>query len=393
MPLTPEEKERLSDRVVQVIRSPNPHGALDELRAKVAVGDEGDDGMNSAVLAIATAISASGHPRLAPVRLVLESRSHVAPWTIGLIGSPEDEQIRRVASALAARRTRVVSLDLTDIPAYVRFHWQGDSLRFGDVDLSSLDAALARTAHFAQPIGVLGSAADPSHDPTLWQRETGALQNAIVSELDGRIPVINPPATYRYHRQKPFMYQALRRAGVDVPEFAVGCDLEQAAYFVDAHGGETVAKPLMGGEVVVADLDYLREHHAEFDRRPILLQRRVRGRSLRGYVVEGRVVGLAEIVHGDVVDWRTDVRAVRAVAADARVAQALVRAAEALGLIFAAVDVEEEGGAGGLPWVLDVNPSPMFAGFEKLSGIEIADPLADCLLRRAQAHRGESGRL
>lgn len=60
MPLTPEEKERLSDRVVQVIRSPNPHGALDELRAKVAVGDEGDDGMNSAVLAIATAILRQG---------------------------------------------------------------------------------------------------------------------------------------------------------------------------------------------------------------------------------------------------------------------------------------------------------------------------------------------
>lgn len=60
MPLTQDEKEALADRVVSVVRAPDPEIALRDLGAKVEAGDEGDDGMNSAVLAIATAILRQG---------------------------------------------------------------------------------------------------------------------------------------------------------------------------------------------------------------------------------------------------------------------------------------------------------------------------------------------
>ena len=106
--------------------------------------------------------------------------------------------------------------------------------------------------------------------------------------------------------------------------------------------------------------------------------------SSPGYVVGGQLVALAEVVHGDVVDWRCDVRALRPVRVRQEVAQVATGAAGALGLTFAGVDVEEEGGEGGCPWVLDVNPSPMFAGFEKMSGLDVAGPLADCLIQRAR---------
>ena len=57
MPLTQEEKEKLADRVVAVLKASD---RLETLRAQVAAGDEGEDGMNSAVLAIATAIMQRG---------------------------------------------------------------------------------------------------------------------------------------------------------------------------------------------------------------------------------------------------------------------------------------------------------------------------------------------
>jgi glutathione synthase/RimK-type ligase-like ATP-grasp enzyme len=78
------------------------------------------------------------------------------------------------------------------------------------------------------------------------------------------------------------------------------------------------------------------------------------------------------------------VRAVRPVRATPSVQSVLSAASAALGLVFAAVDLEEEGGAGGEPWVLDVNPGPMFADFERGSGLDVAGPLADCLLQRAR---------
>ena len=104
-------------------------------------------------------------------------------------------------------------------------------------------------------------------------------------------------------------------------------------------------------------------------------------------MVDGQAVAVAEIVHGDVVDWRRDVRAIRPVQAAESVHSVLSAASAALGLVFAAVDLEEEGGPGGEPWVVDVNPGPMFANFERGSGLDVAGPLADCLLRRARLAR------
>ena len=314
--------------------------------------------------------------------------SALAPPTIGLIGHRGDSDLGELDRALEARGARTALVDLTDIPAYVNFHWNVDAMRFGDLDLLTLAAAYVRTGHFPMPLEVPGSSRAESDRVTFPIREIGSLNNSIIAELARHLPVVNPPRTYRYHRQKPFMYTTLQRSEVPVPDFIVGSDLEQAARFVDRHGEQVVAKPLMGGEVVLASLGFLKQHCSEFDRRPLLLQRRIRGRSLRGYVVEGRLVAAAEIVHGGVVDWRADVRALRQVVVCERTRDAMARASAALGLVFASVDVEQEGGENGCPWVLDVNPAPMFAGFSAQSGLDVAGPLADCLIRLAeQGHR------
>ena len=60
MPLTEQEKELLAERVVAVLKSAAPDASLQGLRARVEAGDEGEDGMNSVVLAIATAILRRG---------------------------------------------------------------------------------------------------------------------------------------------------------------------------------------------------------------------------------------------------------------------------------------------------------------------------------------------
>lgn len=56
MSLTREEKEHIADRVVALLRDSDPRARLAELKLKVDAGDEGEDGRNSVVLALATAM-------------------------------------------------------------------------------------------------------------------------------------------------------------------------------------------------------------------------------------------------------------------------------------------------------------------------------------------------
>ena len=304
----------------------------------------------------------------------------MASATIGLIGAGNDAQVLRLQEALAAAGAQSVQIDLTEIPAHAAFHWEDGVLRFGAQDLGAIDAWFARAAHFPMPAFVPGQPRDTWEDATFPVRETGSLLNAIVHELARRAPMINPPESFRFHHMKPLMYRTLVDAGVPVPPFAAGCDLAAAAHFVDRHGERVVAKPLMGGKVVHADFAYLRDHHDAVEHRPLLLQRRVYGRSLRAYVVAGRVAAAARIEHGDSVDWREDVREIVPLTLDARAERAVTLATAALGLVFSAVDVEEDGEG---PWVIDVNPAPMFAGFELRSGLDVAGPLARALCRAA----------
>lgn len=57
MSMSQEEKECLADRIVAVLKDDNPKARIAELKAKVEAGDEGVDGMNSTVLAVALAMA------------------------------------------------------------------------------------------------------------------------------------------------------------------------------------------------------------------------------------------------------------------------------------------------------------------------------------------------
>lgn len=56
MPLTPEEKEQLADRIVAVLRDDDPKARMAELERAIQAGEEGEGGMNSVVLAVAAAM-------------------------------------------------------------------------------------------------------------------------------------------------------------------------------------------------------------------------------------------------------------------------------------------------------------------------------------------------
>ena len=306
----------------------------------------------------------------------------MAKLNIGLIGQRGDPQVVRLQEEVKRHGATPLPIDLTDIPRYANFHWHGDSLVFDDVDLMSLDSIYARTAYFPMPTSVPGMGFEEGKEATFVIRECGSLQNSIIEELASLKPFVNSPMTTRHHQIKPVLYSTLLRAGVPVPEFSVGCDLARAAHFVNDLEEDVVIKPLMGGEVFLADLAYLKEHHSEIDNRPFLLQRRIRGGpSMRAYVVGGEVVAAGQILHGDVIDWRNDTQGIEPLELGEEARKAVVGAIDAVGLIFGACDIEED--ADGRPWIIDVNPGPMFFGFEQQTGLDVAGPLVKKLISLA----------
>ena len=95
------------------------------------------------------------------------------------------------------------------------------------------------------------------------------------------------------------------------------------------------------------------------------------------YIVAGEVIAAGR-VHTDALEYRLGEHELERVEPEPAIAAAVVKAARLLGLTFAGVDVRvfDDGFA-----VHGLNPSPMFTGFDRLAGTDVAERLADHLAR------------
>jgi len=186
----------------------------------------------------------------------------------------------------------------------------------------------------------------------------------------------------------------LRRAGVPTP-VAAAAQTRQAALAALEVLGTAVLKPIAGslGEGVVrvrADRRGRREVAEWVERQgAVYLQRYVAhpGRDARLFVVGDRVAGAMERL-APPGEWRTNVEfgaRVRSLAPDRPTAVVACRAARALGLDWAGVDLVA--GPDG-PTVLEVNGNPSWAGILDATGEDMAEPIAEHVLARALRRAG-----
>jgi glutathione synthase/RimK-type ligase-like ATP-grasp enzyme len=143
-----------------------------------------------------------------------------------------------------------------------------------------------------------------------------------------------------------------------------------------------VIKPVVGGTEVYAAPRNINPRRLKST--PVLYQRFVQGVSLRIYVVHRRVVACGRIHEGTTLDWRTESRGVTPFKLDRVCSRLAVKAAAAVGMRFAAIDLvlTDDG-----PQFFDVNPTPFFVGFEQLTGLDVGGPLADDLFQLANRAR------
>jgi glutathione synthase/RimK-type ligase-like ATP-grasp enzyme len=189
------------------------------------------------------------------------------------------------------------------------------------------------------------------------------------------VPIYNP-LTASDAVRKPFQLAQLAARGLPVPETLWTNDPEAVRRFAD--GRRIAFKPVAGGaatrelsaeDLVDAKLDRLRNA-------PVTFQELLPGRDIRVFVLDERVVA-AYRIHSSALDYRQNEEKVESTELDPAVARICLEAASITSLRFTGMDLKET--AEGVPKILELNPSPMFLGFDAMAGTDVCGALTEAL--------------
>lgn len=301
-----------------------------------------------------------------------------------ILGAGHDPQVRRVREEVRARGGTTTILDTCAFPERCRATLEGEEFRVGrrriPVNVRSVYLR-GLGAHALAPQYAADLERRP-HGLLAQLQERSGFVSSVVEVLRARgIPVVNSLEANLQHRCKPYQLHLLRAAGLPVPRFLATNDPRAVKAFLKTVK-RAVYKPIAGGATVreVTPRDAGRDRLEALALAPVLFQELVEGVSVRAYVVAGRVVAAAEI-HSTELDYRraeNDVVSARLTSAER---DAAVAAAGACGMRFAGVDlIRSPSGF----WILECNPSPMFAAFERKTGLNVAGHLSQVLVRPAR---------
>jgi len=319
--------------------------------------------------------------------------------TIGVFGPAGDAEVQAVARRLRHRGVTVWVVDLSSFPSQATLSLSGSQVTFQGRNLGEIDAAYLRRVgaalpevwQYDGPMRRSGRDAWPALRPASLsalrlEQRAYALRVAALRWLAQRRPVINPPVEQNLHRLKLSMMARLSRAGLPVPPFVGGSARGALIDWVKElrrRGQEAVTKPPAGVyKTLLADDERLEAH--PWPLRPAFLQRYVPGDTVRCFVIRGRLLSAARIIHGGTVDSSMSQTGIAVTSLDEGGRHVAEGTARALDLDFCGLDLMIDGS--GEPWVIDCNLSPMFVNYGRLSRCDVAGALADRLIERA---RGE----
>ena len=303
---------------------------------------------------------------------------------IGLVGLHDDPQVDLLKRRVEDLGARADIIDFWHFPKFSQARISADTIVYDGLDLTSLDAFYLRQLGYFSPLPQREFTPDEwmaqygkFNDYMTNEREVLSFRESIIQILCRIRPVVNPYQAAFYHKLKAYQYVKLNSSGLPVPEFVAGNDFFRLREFLDE--GESVVKPLTAGYVnhfEVADLEASRPMLRD---RPVILQREIKGSMLRSFVLGGSLVGTCQIIHGDDADSRRNIEAMRVFELPDAMEWIPVKACEALGMLFAGVDLLLDHAADKL-YVLECNPSPMFRNFEAQTGLPISERLAHYLV-------------
>lgn len=299
-----------------------------------------------------------------------------------LVGSAEDDHVRAVSAAVRERGVEPVLFDSLRFP-------DGPRLAMGPgLDDAILDgrpagrpSAVYLRSLYLSPLAYLVDVSREMEES--WRKtlvifqEKGELLVGLLRRWEALgVPIYNP-LTASDAARKPYQIAALRAAGLPVPETIWTNDPEAVRRF--AAGRRVAYKPVRGGAATreLREEDLADRRLATLANAPVCFQQLLPGEDLRCFVLDGRLIAACRI-ETDALDYRQHEQRIESFEPDPDLAAMCVRAAAAVGLRFTGIDLKR--GEDGRLRFLELNPSPMFLGFDQRAGTDVLGRLADALV-------------
>lgn len=311
---------------------------------------------------------------------------------IVLLGAADDEHVAALGDALRERDADAVVLDSLRFPDGPRIAMGRDvaDIRVDGVRLARPGAVYLRSLYLspvAYRVDVEREMKESWRTTMTVFREKSEFMLGLVRRWEAmEVPVYNPLRASDRTR-KPYQLARLAAAGLPVPETLWTNDPKAARAF--AEGRRVAYKPVSGGaatkELGEADLEESRL--ARLANCPVTFQELLPGEDRRVFVLNGRVLAVFRItVEEGALDYRQNEQSVESVEIEPELRDIAVRATHEIGLRFTGMDLKR---ANDGTWrILELNPSPMFLGFDHRAGTDILGALADALVGSARGSDG-----
>ncbi|MCH9685623.1 MAG: hypothetical protein K0V04_29600 [Deltaproteobacteria bacterium] len=306
---------------------------------------------------------------------------------IVVVGALEDPHVRAIHDGLVERGHEPYVFNAQLFPEQMRIA-AGASSRSIAIDGRSLGTPVAAYVRslYQNPAGFGVDADDAMKED--WRRtmlafrERSTLLSALLQRWEHNGTAAYNPSSSSGNINKPYQLALLESAGLPVPATLWSNDPEAVRRFCTEH--EAIYKPVAGGAATrkVEPRDLTTERLSKLESAPVCFQELLPGDDVRVYVIDGKVV-CAMRIETDAIDFRQNEKKIAAIELSDEVAQQCIEATATLGLRFTGMDIK--GDREGRYRILELNPSPMFLGFEKLAGVDITGPLCDALVAHASA--------
>jgi glutathione synthase/RimK-type ligase-like ATP-grasp enzyme len=305
---------------------------------------------------------------------------------IVLVGSEEDDHVRAVRDALRKKGVEPIVLDSLKFP-------NGPRLSMGPgIEETTLDgrdvgrpgAVYLRSLYLTPLAFGVDAKKDMDED---WRttlvifREKAEVLLSVCRRWEALdVPIYNP-ITVSDAVRKPYQMSLLANAGLPVPRTLWSNDPQAVLRF---SAGERVAyKPVAGGAATreLAPEDLTERRLSSLSNAAVTFQELLPGTDMRAFVLDGEIISAYRIVT-DSLDYRQNEEKVESISLTTEVADICLRAAAVAQLRFTGMDLKVA--ADGRPRILELNPSPMFLGFDRLAGTDVLGKLASALIARAR---------
>jgi hypothetical protein len=301
--------------------------------------------------------------------------------TIIILGGADDEHAAHMLQYLHAGGRDAELLDSRDFPERMQLSFdpkrESGSIRlFGG---RTLDIAQIRSIYWRCYHGIPKS---PLRDPEqayIAANDARGLLESLLIRLPARW--VNSWAAFQLHQTKPVQLAIVASLGVPVPETLLANDPESVLAFSRRHP-RCIFKPVQGGAhartLTASHLDERNLANLAFA--PVTLQEEIPGTNIRVFVAGTRVLS-CEIRTAE-LDFRDDPSPrILPHSLPAEVEAMCLRIAPALDLLWTGIDLRLT--PEGSYVFLEANPSPMFLGFERQTGLPLTESLAALLVQPA----------